>query len=155
MVLINKKYGLALKLAAYTDNDGDREVWGDSKDIISKRVVWKLVPFWEDNRVFFKIMNIDCNMYLKLGLMADNEGDRGAFGAGTTEDGGDAIYAWLLEPFEKDGEIQFRIINRLYSQGLKLAVAEDSMKDRRLFGHKGDIYKDDKRFSWYIRKYEL
>ncbi|XP_063829138.1 microvitellogenin-like [Ostrinia nubilalis] len=148
VTLVQKEYGQALKLGVNIDGDGDRTAWGDSKDVTSDRVQWKLLPVWENNQVFFKIKNIDYNMFLKLEIYEDQIGDRGAFGSSGD---GTQRHIWILEPVVIDGFMFFYIINRQFSQGLKLQMSADSMGDRKLWGHNGNIHQDPSHYAWAIK----
>ncbi|KAL0901077.1 hypothetical protein ABMA27_006399 [Loxostege sticticalis] len=151
VILKQKKFGLPLKMDVKTDSDGDRVVWGDASDKRSLRVNWKLIPFWENNCVFFHAQNMEHNMFLKLEVKPDGIGDRGAFGS---TDSGTTRHDWILEPVVIDGEVFFYIVNREYNQGLKLAMSTDSLGDRKLWGHHGDFHREPSHFAWSIKKEE-
>ncbi|CAG9788901.1 unnamed protein product [Diatraea saccharalis] len=151
VVLINRRYDLALKLDAGKDSNGDRKVWGDSSDKTSRRIVWQMLPIWYNNKVYFKLKNWDCNQFLKMGLYPDDIKDRPVYGD-TKHD--EMRHTWYLEPVLLGDIRSFFITNRQFSQRLKLAVSADSIGDRQLWGHNGDINKNDlSRFLWDIKKH--
>ncbi|CAH0401031.1 unnamed protein product [Chilo suppressalis] len=152
VILMDRQYNLALKLDVNIDSAGDRKVWGDSRDKTSRRVIWKVLPIWENSKVHFKLKNLDCNQFLKMGLYPDGIKDRPVYGDNKHDE---MRHTWYLDPVFLNGKYSFFIRNRQFGQKLKLAVKEDSYKDRRLWGHYGDINDNDlPRFLWDIVKHE-
>ena len=134
--MINKRDNLAMKLGVAADSDGDRVAYGAADDKTSDRVAWKFVPLSEDNRVYFKIMNVQRSQFLKLGTDTDNDGEHKAYASS----GADSFrHQWYLQPAKADGNLVFYIFNREYNHALKLSRAIDSMGDRQVWGHNGNV----------------
>ncbi|XP_022832024.1 microvitellogenin-like [Spodoptera litura] len=146
--IINKEYLQPLKLDVHTDSYNDRLAWGHNIcESNSKRLSWKLLPFWENDGVIFKIYSTEYNMYLKLDANVDNIGDRQVWGSTNSNE---TRHMYYLEPYLKNGVLVFFIINRRYKQGFKLDVNVDKYGDRLLWGHNGSIYNEYQRFRWII-----
>ncbi|XP_035457707.2 microvitellogenin-like [Spodoptera frugiperda] len=146
--IINKQYLQPLKLAASVDSYNDRLAWGDNIcESDSKRLSWKILPFWENETVIFKIYSNEYNMYLKLDVNVDNIGDRKVWGSTNSNE---TRHQYYLEPCLRNGVIVFFIINRRYRQGFKLDVNADNIGDRLLWGHNGSVYNEYERFRWII-----
>ncbi|KAJ8711798.1 hypothetical protein PYW08_008752 [Mythimna loreyi] len=147
VTIVNKQYQQALKLDANVDSYNDRLAWGDKSDKTSRRVSWKFNPIWENDKVVFKINNMDCNMFLKLDANTDSLGDRKSWGS--TNDN-EINHEYYVEPSMKDGTLVFRIINYQYNQALKLDANVDSYGDRLLWGHNGDPHGANSALDWII-----
>lgn len=147
---INRRDGLALKLAIDTDGDGDRLSYGDAHDKTSHRVSWKMIPVWDNNRVYFKILNTHRNQYLKLEVSSDGAGDHKAFGSDESDT---YRHQWYLYPVKYENDVLFYVFNREYSQALKLGRDVDSMGDRMLWGHNGNVLGNPEIFGWFIVPY--
>ena len=148
VTIVNQEYQLPLKLDVKTDRDNDRLAWGDNRRILTcHRVSWNLIPCWTGSKVVFKLYNVDCEMYLKLDLRVDSLGDRQVWGSSYS---GEDRHKYYLEPMIKNDTLVFFIINYEYDQGLKLDVDMDSLGDRLLWGHNGNVYTDRERFRWII-----
>jgi hypothetical protein len=150
VVLISKKFKMALKLSVNKDSDGDREVWGDVEDKTSAKVAWQLLPVWTNNRVSFKLKNQDKMMFLKMGLWPDSINDRDVFGSETNEE---LKHLWNLVPLTVDNKYYFHIVNRQFGLGLKLAETTGALGDRKLWGHNGDLNFEPARFTWSIKQF--
>nr|AXY55009.1 microvitellogenin [Maruca vitrata] len=145
--IISKIRSQALKLAVDMDRDRDRMAWGDVSDKSSQRVKWRFMPIWRDGSVTFKLMNVDCGMFLKLAAYTDSYKDReawGAFGSSTNR------HCWYLDPVMLNGELLFFVVNKEYGLGLKLDANPDSAGDRQLWGHNSSVHNDPEYFGWRI-----
>lgn len=143
VVVVNHGYDQALKLDVNMDRNHSRQVWGHNGDKNSNRLIWQFIPVWLIDDVTFKLFNVDCDMYLKLDETVDMHGDRK--GIGSKSSVADLYY---VEPYFKDGNLLFIIMNYQYQMGLKLSVDKDSNGDRMLWGNNGNLY-EDKDGSWY------
>ncbi|XP_037298380.1 microvitellogenin-like [Manduca sexta] len=147
--LINKKYNMELKVGLKTDSDGERTVYGDSGDV-GNRAVWKFMNVdASDKKVYFKIYNPSDNQFLKSGNSADRFDDHPIYSSTNSDT---FRHQWYLEPVVLDNEILFYVINRQYSQPLKLAQSTDSDGDRQAYGHGGDPSGAPERFGWKIER---
>ncbi|XP_030026115.1 microvitellogenin isoform X1 [Manduca sexta] len=145
--LINKRDNLAMKLGVATDNSGDRIAYGAADDKTSDRVAWKFVPLSEDKRVYFKILNVQRGQYLKLGVETDSDGEHMAYASS----GADTFrHQWYLQPAKADGNLVFFIVNREYNHALKLGRSVDSMGDRQVWGHNGNVIGNPELFGWSV-----
>ncbi|MCJ0326400.1 hypothetical protein JY784_20160, partial [Clostridioides difficile] len=116
--LMYKRDGLALTLSNDVQGDDGRPAYGDGKDKTSPRVSWKLIALWENNKVYFKILNTERNQYLVLGVGTNWNGDHMAFGVNSV----DSFRAqWYLQPAKYDNDVLFYIYNREYSKALTLS----------------------------------
>lgn len=149
--LINKRDGLALKLALEADYYNDKECQGDGKDKTSTKVSWKFVPVCDDDRMFFKIVNTDSNRYMKLEVKKDSAGDHIAWGAVEADTD---RHLWYLDPVMSNGALLFYIYNKQYGQALKLARAVNEVGDRTLWGHNGAVIGQPEKFGWTIEAWD-
>lgn len=157
VTIVNKKYPLALKLAK-SMVDLDKMAFGDSQDKYSKRVSWRFLPIWSNNSVQFRILNVDCGMFLKLAIYTDRYEDREAWGSFGISRSDDSTYfnrcLWYLDPVMLDGELLFFIMNKQYDKGLKLAASPDWDSDRQLWGHHSDVHDDPGYYGWSIKSWK-
>ncbi|KAG6458848.1 low molecular mass 30 kDa lipoprotein 21G1 [Manduca sexta] len=123
----------ALKTDASLDNDGDRNIWGDSRERSTNRMKWKMFPIWEENKLYFKIFNTGHQMYMKMGVKEDDIGDRNVYASSSSDT---YRHQWYLHPLKHNNEVLFLIYNREYGHVLKLARAVDDLGDRLLWGQK-------------------
>ncbi|NP_001119728.2 hemolymph protein isoform X1 [Bombyx mori] len=145
--IINKRDNLAIKLGAATDSDNDRIAYGDANDKSSENVSWKLIPLWENNRVYFKIYSVRRHQYLKLGTATDGENDHSVYG----DDRADTHrHQWYLKPAKLDSQVLFYIYNRQYNQALKLSRSVDSDGDRRAYSSSSSVEGQPELFGWSI-----
>lgn len=149
--LINKRDGLAIKLALEADYYNDKKCQGDSNDKTSSKVSWKFIPICDDDDMYFKIVNTDSNRFMKLEVKKDNAGDHltcGAVEADTYR------HEWYLDPVIYNGSLLFYIYNRAYGQALKLARAVNDVGDRDLWGHNGAVVGQPEKFGWIIEAFD-
>lgn len=146
--IVNQKYNLPLKLGLDVDDDGDRALWGNAINVHDERLEWIFYLSWCNDRVVFKIKNLEREMYLKLNYKVDNIGDRAVWGNNLKIS--QNRLTWSLVPVWKNKTMHFHIINKEFGLGLKLAVATDNLNDRRAYGHAGTLAKDPERFMWRI-----
>ncbi|XP_049879129.1 microvitellogenin-like [Pectinophora gossypiella] len=142
--IINKKDSFTLRLAEELDDTKERLALGDSKDKSSEKIRWKFVAIEENKILYFKILNISSEMFLKL---EDVDGSKKSKG------GSSAIEKksqWFLDPVKVDDDLLFYIINREFNQGLKLDENADSIGNKQLLGHDGAVYGQPQAFGWYI-----
>ncbi|KPJ10718.1 Microvitellogenin [Papilio machaon] len=148
VVILNKKYNLALKLDAHTDSYNDRLAWGDGRDKTSERVKWKFAPVLKDDCILFKIMNKEHGLFLKLDVKPNKVGDRPAWGGKNTSE---ERFEWILNPIMINYDLMFLIINKKYDQGLKMDSNMDEYHDRLLWGHNGSVLSNPEEYGWYIQ----
>ncbi|KAG6451526.1 hypothetical protein O3G_MSEX007205 [Manduca sexta] len=147
--LLNKKFGMRLKVGLKTDSDGERTVYGDSGDV-GNRAVWQFMNVdASDKKVYFKIYNPSDNQFLKTGNSADAYNDHPIY---TSTNSDTYRHQWYLEPVVYNKEILFYVINRKYSQPLKLAQSTDSDGDRQAYSHGEDSSGAPERFGWKIER---
>lgn len=111
VMIINKRDELALKLELKTDNAGDRASSGAGSVNVKHpvpRVSWKLLPVWDKNKVYFKILNTYHTQYLKLEVKADSAGDHTAFGANEEDTW---RHEWYFHPVVHNNEILFYMMH--------------------------------------------
>ena len=144
---INKRDGLALKLAYAVDDVGDRLAYGDVQDKTSERISWTVIPEWENNRVHFKMLYTQRNQYLKLAIAKDSIGDHEAYGANEDDT---YRHQWYFHPVKYEHDVLFYIFNREFGQALKLGRDVDSDGDRVLWGHNGNVLGSPELFGWFI-----
>ncbi|XP_063829140.1 microvitellogenin-like [Ostrinia nubilalis] len=148
VMIWNNRFDQALKLAVALDSDRDRRGWGANDEKKGKRVNWKIMPVWRDNRVLFKLLNVEFGMFLKLAKYEDGIHDREAWGSYGCDD---EHHTWRLDPVMLNGKLMFFVVSNKYQLGLKLAVRQDSMGDRALWGHNADVHNNPGHFGWYIK----
>lgn len=148
VVILNKKFNLALKLDYGTNSDENRLAWGDSKDKTSERVKWKFVPVLKGDCVVFKIRNYEHGLFLKLDSITNNVGDRQAWGS---KDTSEERFEWYLNPIMVNYVLMFLLINKEYNQGIILDSNLDVFNDRLLWGHNGEVLKTPEEYGWYIQ----
>ncbi|XP_030026118.2 microvitellogenin-like [Manduca sexta] len=148
--LINKKYSMELKVGLSTDSDNERTVYGDCGQV-GERAAWEF-KFNEasDEKVYFKIYNPNDNQFLKSGNSADRFDDHPIYSSTNSDT---FRHQWYLEPVVYNKELLFYVINRAYSQPLKLAQSNDLDGDRQAYGHGGDSSGAPERFGWKIVRY--
>ncbi|XP_012550730.1 low molecular mass lipoprotein 4-like [Bombyx mori] len=144
---IDYEYGKALKLGYKTDRNAERTAYGDKYERISNIVAWRLLPFWEDGRLFFKILNKEYNEYLKLDTITNHAGDHRA-SAGSSPS--DAAYHWYLHPVDFLDQTLFFVYNRQYRQALKLSRQTGLDGGYNVFGHNGDAINDLDIHAWSV-----
>ncbi|XP_062530295.1 microvitellogenin isoform X2 [Bombyx mori] len=145
--IVSYKYDFALKYGRGVDFAEDKTAYGDPDTSTRFRVTWNFVPYWIEDRVYFKIRPIDIAYFLKLGNTRDRDGDRGAFGS-TNHD--TDRHLWYLKPVRHNGKLLFYIINKEYDELLKLGQSTDVDGDRTAYGHSEKDFNPDK-FAWYIK----
>ncbi|NP_001036908.1 LSP-T protein precursor [Bombyx mori] len=146
--IINKRDNLAIKLGDALDSDNDRVAYGDANDKTSDNVAWKLIPLWDDNRVYFKIFSVHRNQIFEIRhtyLTVDN--DHGVYG----DDRADTHrHQWYLNPVELENQVLFYIYNRQYDQALKLGRNVDSDGDRRAYSSSSSVEGQPELYAWSI-----
>ena len=148
VTVVNNRYLQPLKLDSNTNSENERLAWGDnSKVLTSQNVSWQVLPVWNNNRVTFRLHNIQRNYSLKLDSKVEKSGDRQAWG---TSNSNEDSHRYYLEPMYKNDTLVFLIINYQYAQGLKLDESASSNGDRALLGHNGSVLREDERFRWTI-----
>ncbi|XP_037297479.1 microvitellogenin-like [Manduca sexta] len=150
--IINKKFGMELKIGLSTDSYGERNVYGVSTDNdIGKRASWEFTsPEAADHKVYFKIYNPHDNQYMKTTIFYDTYKDH-LINTSTNSD--TFRHQWYLQPVVVNKELLFYIINREYDELLKLSQSPDSDGDREAFTHGEDASGDPERFGWKIERY--
>ena len=149
VTFINRRDRMALKLERYTDHDGDRGAYGDSDEWDDKRMAWKVIPQWyKDEKVYFEILNMNFNQYLKLEKLSGRDGDHKAFG-GTEHN--TWRHLWSFHPVVVGNETLVYIINREFNQPLKLERYIDGDGDRRVWGHNGSPIGNPEQFAWHVK----
>ncbi|KAG6451524.1 microvitellogenin-like [Manduca sexta] len=149
--VINKKFGMKLKVGLKTDSDGDRTVYSVStENDIGERASWEF-KFHEasDKKVYFKIYNPHANQFLKIGTYSDGYQDHLIY---TSTNSDTFRHQWYLQPVVVNKEILFYIINRENSDLLKLAQSPDSDGDRQAYTHGEDSSGAPERFGWKIER---
>lgn len=141
--IINKDNLFTLKLDENEDSSQERTVLGDGKDKASVKVRWEVISVYENNCLYFKIMDMEHGTLLKL---ADNEGDKIAKASSVD----DSKSQWLLKPIKVDDDILFYIINKQYIQGLKLGDKTDEHGNKQLLGHNGSVSGHPELYGWFI-----
>ncbi|XP_021207210.1 microvitellogenin [Bombyx mori] len=145
--IINKRDNLAIKLSTEVDHQNDRSAFGDANEKTTDNVGWRFVHLWENNKVYFKIVSVARNQFLKLGTDADEAGDHIAYGADVANT---FRHQWYLQPAKYEDDLLFLIYNREFNQVLKLGRVVDNMGDRRLYGHNGDVSGSPELFGFFI-----
>lgn len=141
--IINKYNMFSLRVDETEDSIKERIVLGDRKDKASVNVRWEVIPVYESNSLYFKIMDMEYGTLLRL---ADNEGDK----KGKASSNDDSKAHWLLVPIKVDDDILFYIINKEYNQGLKFSDASDEYENKQLFGHNGSVRGHPDLYGWFI-----
>ncbi|XP_026314180.1 microvitellogenin-like [Hyposmocoma kahamanoa] len=141
--IINKYNMFSLRVDETEDSIKERIVLGDRKDKASVNVRWEVIPVYESNSLYFKIMDMEYGTLLRL---ADNEGDKKAKASSND----DSKAHWLLVPIKVDDDILFYILNKEYNQGLKLSDASDEYENKQLFGHNGSVRGHPELYGWFI-----
>ncbi|XP_028029416.1 microvitellogenin-like [Bombyx mandarina] len=145
--LINKRDNLAIKLGAAVDHENDRTAFGDANDKTTDNVGWRFVHLWDNKKVYFKIISIARNQFLKLGSAADDAGDHTAYGDNKANT---FRHQWYLQPAFVEKEVVFIVYNREFNQALKLGRAVDSDGDRNVYGHNGDVSGSPELFGFTV-----
>lgn len=148
--VVSSKFNIPLKLDMNTDSDGDRFVWGDGSAVDEYRHRFRFEPILINDKVMFKIKNVQHGMYMKLDSRQDDAGDRMAYGDSLHSNMERLIFR--LEPYKNQNGLQFYIISNQYKQALKLALSTDDYNDRKLYGHHGEYREDPLRFGWKIMR---
>lgn len=141
--IINKYNMFRIKVDETEDSVKERIVYGVDKDNASLNVRWNVTPVYENNSLYFKIMNMEHGALLRL---ADNEGDK----KGKASSLDDSKTHWLLEPVKVDDDILFYIINKEYNQGLKFSETIDEHGNKQLLGHNGPVSGHPDLYGWFI-----
>ena len=144
---VNRRDGLALKLAMATDSTRNRLSYGDGEDKTSHLISWRMIQVWDNGKVYFKIVNTVRNQYLKLEVASDSVGVHKAFGS---DEDDTYRHQWYLHTVKYENVLLFYIFNREYSQALKLGRHVDSIEDRMLWGHNGNVLNNPEHFGWHI-----
>ena len=156
VTIANQLYDMPLKLDYRTGPKNDwRVIWGSTNKLPrnSIRLSWRVLASWEGDKLTFRLYNDDKKMFLRMDDTVDYAGDRECWATIINEEDADNNrYKYNLEPvIGKDDNVVFIILNLQHNiQGLKLEVKVDEDGDRRLYGHNGNIYDDNKRFRWVI-----
>ncbi|XP_028029441.1 low molecular mass 30 kDa lipoprotein 19G1 [Bombyx mandarina] len=148
--LMYKRDGLALTLSNDVQGNDGRRAYGDGKDKTSPRVSWKFIALWENNKVYFKILNTERNQYLVLGVGTNWNGDHMAFGVNSV----DSFRAqWYLQPANYDNDVLFYIYNREYSKALTLSRTVDPSGHRMAWGYNGRVIGSPEHYAWGIKAF--
>ncbi|XP_028029512.1 low molecular mass 30 kDa lipoprotein 19G1-like [Bombyx mandarina] len=147
--LMYKRDGLALTLRDDSNNDG-RLAYGDGKDKTSPKVSWKFVPLWENNKVYFKIVNTQRNQYLTLSVKTTPTQNHMAYGVNSVE-GFKA--QWTLQPTKYDNDVLFFMYNREYNEALVLSKPTDTWGNRMAFGYSGRVVGSPEQYAWGIKAF--
>ncbi|XP_037302778.1 microvitellogenin-like [Manduca sexta] len=104
--IINKKFGMELKIGLSTDSYGERTVYGVSTDNdIGKRASWEFTHQWYlqpvvvNKELLFYIINREYDELLKLSQSPDSDGDREAFTHGEDASGDPERFGWKIERY--------------------------------------------------------
>jgi len=150
IAIFNKRDEFPLTVVVSADKDGNRLAYGDGKDRTSDRLRWNVKSIWEDNRVYFKILNTLRNQYLKLSIAANTNAEHTGF----TADAFDTHrQQWYLHPVMYEGDLLFYFTNREYKQALKLNASVDNSGNRQLYSQNGDFAGNPDRLGWYIKSF--
>lgn len=150
VALFNKKDEFPLTVVVNADKDGNRLAFGDGKDRNSERLRWNIKTIWEDNRLYFKIVNTLRHEHLKLTIAADSNSEHKGYSAVASDTN---RMQWYLHPAMYEGDLLFYIINREFNQALKLNSAVDSSGNRYAYSHKSDFVGNPELLGWYIKPY--
>ncbi|XP_028029516.1 low molecular mass 30 kDa lipoprotein 19G1-like [Bombyx mandarina] len=146
--LMYKRDGLALTLG---DSDiNGRIAFGDGKDKTSPRVSWMFIPLWENDKVYFKILNTERNQYLTLGVNPNGHGGHMDYGVNSVDS---FRTQWYLQPAKYDNDVLFFIYNREYSEALVLSRQTDGSDNRRAFGYRGRVVGSPEHYAWGIKAF--
>ncbi|KAG6455173.1 microvitellogenin-like isoform X3 [Manduca sexta] len=136
-----------LKLDSNTDEWHNRLAWGDDSGSNGTRYTWAMFPIWKDDKILFRLKNIEYDMCLRLDIHDNSAGDRKAWGSQNLDD---VRYNWKLEPINHGNKTVFYIVNCEFDQALKLDDNVDKDGDRQLWGHNG-MYYDPEKFGWIVQ----
>ena len=130
-----------------TDSAGNRLSYGDEEDKTSHLISWRMIPVWDNGKVYFKIVNTRRNQYLKLEVASDSVGVHKAFGS---DEDDTYSHQWYLHTVKYENVLLFYIFNREYSQVLKLGRYVDTIEDRMLWAHNGNVLNNPEHFGSHI-----
>ena len=151
--IINKQYGLKLR----ADPNHSESVITKNEVIVGEGEksdhpsAWKFYPMKHKDGLAFVIHNNNC---MKMVGAETENGDPLCWAAEVVlESFFSPEYFFLLEPsVEGNGDVVFAIINVMHKKGLKLDTEEGAEKNRRLWGHNGNIREVNDNFKWIVKK---
>lgn len=144
--IINKKNMISLKLDM-NDSDEIKRVVGNSNNTNDR---WTLTPIWDNGKVYFKIKNVEQDLFLKLNATTGGIQDIHVVGV---KDAKEAIQ-WSLQPMKVDDDVMFFITNKESNEGLKFDKTEGTSDDRVLLDNKEPVNDNLGYFEWFIAPFE-
>ncbi|MFK7783664.1 MAG: hypothetical protein AB8B56_01040 [Crocinitomicaceae bacterium] len=134
MSIINLLFFMPLKVGWNANIEGDRIAYGGDagrgiEPLGKDRFYWNLAPI--NDGEYFSITNVYFSTPLKVGLKADGEGDRIAYGGSAEPANKDSFY-WKVTPFY-NGRC-FSITNVKFNTPLKVGWSVDNEGDRTAYG---------------------
>ncbi|KAG6455165.1 microvitellogenin-like isoform X2 [Manduca sexta] len=147
-IVSNHYENTKLKLDPTNDEWHNRLAYGTDRGNGGTTFSWVMLPIWKDDKVIFKLKNIEYNMHLRLDIHDNSAGDRKGWGSQNLDD---VRYNWKLVPMNHGYKVVFIIVNCQYDQTLKLDNNVDKYGDRQLWGHNG-MYYDIENFMWLVNK---
>ena len=141
MTIINKLNNQALVLEPKTT-----KAQGDGNCKTSKKLGWKIIPMWGDNNVFFKLYNVDSDMYLQLTLAAGSDDDKRG-----KNDSEEKRETFSFSPVMENRQVAFNILNyEDDKQLLELPADVNSSEVKAVVGQKSDCNVQDGQSCWIL-----